>query len=533
MFAKRLYGGMIPGMTIKRLPIILSYLLGILLVVACRPSTGPATAPPPAPSPTTVSLYADTTRTVATRSAAEIPTTTTTRTASSCQPVDTPIQYDITAALDYTARTLTVEQRVFFQNYTGQSLGEIVLYVAPNKEPGVFSLLELSIDGQQPAHLATLEGVRLSIPLTESLPPDCSLTLNLAYALTVPRIGSGYFPRQGYLGYGKHQLNLGHWTPTIAFFKDGEWLTPAPSNIGEQNVTPAGDYTLALLLRNAPDDLMVAGPGTVEQHARRWTFTLPAARDITLSLSTAYDLISATTANGQQVEVYTLPDAQPEADTPADSATQALTTAVAALELFEDLYGPYPYDRLVIVESEFPDGMEFSGLTFVGGEWFRSYNGNPAAYLTLITAHEVAHQWWYNLVANDQSSAPWLDEALCIYSEYVFLQENYPDLVDWWWNFRINAYSPQGYVDASVYEFDTLRGYINAVYLRGAQLMHALRTDIGTEAFFDWLRRYGDTMRGQIAEPLDLWNALTPEQLRATTGTRVTFFRQPYATGAQ
>jgi aminopeptidase N len=204
-----------------------------------------------------------------------------------------------------------------------------------------------------------------------------------------------------------------------------------------------------------------------------------------------------------------------------------MDTAITAFELFSDLYGPYPYNRLVIVEGAFPDGMEFTGLVFVGGEWFRLFDGDPASYLTLITAHEIAHQWWYARVANDQSREPWLDEALSTYSEYIYLQEYYPDLADWWWAFRVDGYSPQGYVDSTVYEFSTARAYINAVYLRGAQLLHAIRQNIGGETFFQWLSDYASQMNGKIATAADLWGALPDHLQEQTAGIRTAFLRYP------
>ena len=118
------------------------------------------------------------------------------------------------------------------------------------------------------------------------------------------------------------------------------------------------------------------------------------------------------------------------ADAPDALAAAAWTLDVArrSVERYSALFGPFPLSRLVIVEGDFPDGMEFSGLVFVSRDWFESWNGNPASYLTLITAHEVAHQWWYGSVANDQAAEPWLDEALATYSEYLLLESDFPEL---------------------------------------------------------------------------------------------------------
>jgi len=204
----------------------------------------------------------------------------------------------------------------------------------------------------------------------------------------------------------------------------------------------------------------------------------------------------------------------------------ALEVAGQSLDMYSDLFGTYPYPRMVVVQSDFPDGMEFSGLVYVGGEYFRGFNG-PTSYLLLITIHEVAHQWWYGRVGNDQAINPWLDEALATYSEYVFIEEYYPALKDWWWQFRVDAYAPEGFVDSTVYEFETRREYINAVYLRGVRMLKDLRTNLGTDAFFDWLRRYAEAGSGRIVDPTFFWSLLTPEQVTATSVTRDEYLRQP------
>ncbi|MBN1963550.1 MAG: hypothetical protein JW910_02815 [Anaerolineae bacterium] len=512
----------------------LRLLLTALILTLCGAcaATAPATAPPPAPTATAVTWTGSGTRVVAFQQTPIPPTPSSG--GSSVDPgvclmptTTAAIHYRVAATLDYSAHTVTVEQAVDYLNQSDQAMREIVFYVPPNAQPDVFTLDDLALGGYDETPPATLEGARLTVPLPVPLLPGCSQQITLVYTLRPPRMGSGYFPQQGYFGYEERQFNLGLWLATITHFTDGEWITPLPFNIGEQTVFPAATFEVALTVLNAPEDLIAVGPGTMRRDGNTWTFTLPAARDLSITLSDQYRRLSTDTANGVTVELYTLPDAQPPEDADYHAPRHALATAALALELYTDLYGSYPYERLVVVESAFRDGMEFSGLVFVGGEWFRSYDGDPAGYLTLITAHEVSHQWWYNLVANDQSAAPWLDEALAIYSEYIFLQENYPDLQSWWWDFRVNAFSPEGFVDATIYEFDSTRAYINAVYLRGARLMHGLRQDLGGEAFFTWLHDYCNATRGKVAAAADLWAALPPDALATTYATRAAFLRDP------
>jgi aminopeptidase N len=67
------------------------------------------------------------------------------------------------------------------------------------------------------------------------------------------------------------------------------------------------------------------------------------------------------------------------------------------------LFGPYGWPDLQIVVT--PDAfMEHTGLIMT----------SPEDY---VVTHELAHEWWYALISNDQAEAPWLDEAFASYAE--------------------------------------------------------------------------------------------------------------------
>ena len=298
--------------------------------------------------------------------------------------------------------------------------------------------------------------------------------------------------------------------------------------IGEQIVSEIADWEISLNVANAPENLTIAAPGEVtEVDDHQWSIIHHNSREFSLSMSHQFN-VAQQEVNGVNVELYSFDDAlvQTENGT-VDGAAHALDIATESLAMFSDLFGDYPHKRFVVVQGDFPDGMELSGLVFVSGDWFRSYTGSPAGYLTIITVHEVAHQWWYARVGSDQANTPWLDEALATYSEYIYYEEHYPALRDWWWQFRVGTFVPPDYagatVDSSVYQFSTIREYINAVYLRGARMLDALRRDLGTDAFFEWLRRYAEAGADRIVTPELFWSLLSPSELLRTQQTRETY----------
>lgn len=439
------------------------------------------------------------------------------------------IQHEIVANLNYETKSVEVAQRVHLRNVHAVPLDAVVFNVEANNWQGGFMLDEVRL-GQRPVRVM-LERNRLTVPLPEGAPlaPGCALTLDLTFRVTPPRIGSGITSFRGFFGYSERQINLALWLPQVAPFLGETWRVNEPASIGEQIVLPVADWDVTVDVLNAAEGIVIAAPGEMNHlGGNRWRFVLTRARDFSLSVSPHYRVTRAQAASGAIVELYSFPDAiVSNANGTFDGAAHTLAEAKKSLDLFEQRFGNYPYRRLLVVQGDFPDGMEFSGLVFVSTAWFYYFDGTPANFLTLITVHEVSHQWWYTRVGNDAARAPWLDEALATYSEYLFIEAFYPDLRDWWWRFRVANYNPQGPVDSEVYEFETMRAYINAVYLRGVQMLHNLRDDVGDRAFFQMLRDYVRASDGLIASSADFWSHLTPELYAATQQTRETFLRVP------
>lgn len=436
-------------------------------------------------------------------------------------------EHTVIADLNFNDHFVTVQQTVHYTNTDIEALEQFVLNVEPNRWNHVFTLSRARINDSNLE--TTLNANTLTLDLPVALDSGCRADITLNYRLDLPLVGEGIYANYGYFGYTNRQLNLGHWLATVAPRRAGEWITRQAFLIGEQDVLEVADWDVTLSVIDAPENLTIAAPGTMTQlNEHTYRFLHDVARDFSLSMSSVFNVITAQSTNDVTVEVYSFADSLVSVNGQQyDTAQIALETAVHAVETFSDLFGEYPYERLVIVQGDFPDGMELSGLVYVGGNWFVRYPGTPASYLVLITAHEVAHQWWYGRTGNDSATVPWLDEAFATYSEYIFLEEYYPDLRDWWWQFRVNNYSPAGDVDSTVYEFGTARDYINAVYLRGALMLHAIRQAIGTEAFFELLNSYATSTNGQIATPDSFWSLMTSEQLELTQNIRRMFLEHP------
>ncbi|MCY3834078.1 MAG: M1 family aminopeptidase [Chloroflexi bacterium] len=427
--------------------------------------------------------------------------------------------------IDYEAKAAEVVQVIRFHNREAAPLAEIVLDVQTNQWEGSFALLDLTVNDLSADYELLLN--RLRVELAEPLAPDCWLEIGLRFDLHPTEIRDGLRSYRGFFGYSPRQLNLGHFLPAVAARLDDDWRIHEPVGVGEQIVYDVADWQVSVTVEGAAEPLTLAAPGAVEPLGPgKWEIQLKSSRDFAISLSEEMSLATIQIADDLVAEVYSFADAQINANgIRLDGAEHVLGESEKALDLFGTLFGGYKRERFVIVQGDFPDGMEFTGLVFVGGAWFTNFKGGPRNYLTLISVHEIAHQWWYATVGSDSALNPWLDEALATYSEYLFIEKFYPASRNWWWSFRVANFFPQGKVDSNVYEFATAREYINAVYLRGVQMLHNLRVDIGDDSFFNLLRAYLAAGEGRIADPILFWRQLQPEERALTQATRSEYLR--------
>ena len=417
-------------------------------------------------------------------------------------PLERP-QYKISARLDFPNQQVMVEERILLSNPAGQVLQEIDLVVPPNNWGGVFSIQDITA-GDLPLEGYSLTGVKLNLAFGDpGWQPDENLELQIQFTLDLPQQNAraGYGPSP--FGYTSTQTNLVDWYPMVAPYQEGTgWLIHDPWIFGEYLVYPAADFEVTLTLGRP--ELIVAASAAPMTEGDPHQYSLTAARNFVFSISPNYQVLEED-LNGVKVLGYIFPLYQ----VPGKAAFEA---TVQALALYQDLYGPYQQSSLSMVQADFDHGMEYEGLYFQSHAFFDIYDGSEKSYLVSIAVHETAHQWWYGQVANDQALEPWLDEALCTFSELAFYENTYPQSVDWWWTTRVNLYAPTGRIDRSIYGFheyvDQYLNYRNATYLQGAKFLAALKAEMGDEAFYLFLKEYGTRNQDRIATGEDFFGLL-------------------------
>ena len=124
----------------------------------------------------------------------------------------------------------------------------------------------------------------------------------------------------------------------------------------------------------------------------------------------------------------------PSRPSPAQNEVRVEESAAQAVQFFADRFGPFPYSKLALtqmpgLESQGWPGLVFlSSYAFLNDEERQQLHFEPYRILIqhLIPAHEVAHQWWGDLITWNSYRDQWFSEGLANYCALMMLQEKNP-----------------------------------------------------------------------------------------------------------
>lgn len=417
-------------------------------------------------------------------------------------------EYRMAVALDLTDQRVEGWQQVTIPNRTGENLDEIVFRLYPNlpKYGGEVAIGPVWVDGERGTSSLRAADTSLVIPLAQPLSPEASVTISLTFGIDIPQRDNGY------VLFGRSQ---GVWSlpdayPLLAVHDSSAPRTSADTAWHEDLAPPQGDsvfsdvaiYDVSLTL---PPTLTLVSTGSVidEQLDRKgqriYHIVGGPLREFAWFASADY-IVDETTAAGTIVRSYYLPGDEA-------GGQSALHTAAAALRVYSDAYGAYPFAEMAVVEGPLRYfGMEYPGLSLLGIDLYR----DRRAGLEDRVVHEIAHQWWYSQVGNDQVNTPWLDEGLAEYSTVTYYRDVYGQarantLINQRWLVPYQAAVEEGY-DRVVNQPSAAFGpeYEVMVYSKAALFFDALRQRLGDDVYQAVIHEYLNRYRWRISTPDDL-----------------------------
>jgi hypothetical protein len=171
----------------------------------------------------------------------------------------------------------------------------------------------------------------------------------------------------------------------------------------------------------------------------------------------------------------------------SSSCADYVSIGKQAFNKLSTTWGAYPYSTLSIIQSAGDNfSMEYPTSVFIG----------HGVDVVKHTWHELAHQWFYGLLGNDQLAEPWIDEAWAEYSS-TYLR-----------NGVLRSACSNADVNRSIYSFTDWDGcgqYGQTVYRRGARFVNSLRVAFRLDAaFYGAMRDYISANRYGVVGGRDL-----------------------------
>lgn len=306
----------------------------------------------------------------------------------------------------------------------------------------------------------------LKITLPAPLNQGQSGTIGFDLGISVPS-GADRFGHDGAYNF------IGNALPVLAIRDGSGWHLDPYTNNGESFYSLAADFSVTL---DHPTSLLVPATGTSVDTPGTSGRTVTKAtaskvRDFAWAAG-AFSKISGTSPAGVKVNVYAVSGIS------SSSSQSMLTTSMNAVDSHAARFGAYPYSE---VDAVLDNNFWFGGMEY------------PGFVLDLVDSnaltHELAHQWWYGIVGDDEYNNPWLDESFADYSTDIAEGSTGSGC----WNSVSWASSSEKITNSMAYWDAHSSRYGTVVYGYGKCALHDLQRLIGDSAMTTLLRGYAQS----------------------------------------
>ena len=442
--------------------------------------------------------------------------------------------YQITAVYDAASHTITARQRLTWHNRSTEAATDLWLHLYLNafannrssfarqrrddwqewaeRYPNGWGYTEVSSVRLGPTDLtARLQFVHpdddnvddrtvVRVLLPQPVPPGGTIAIDVDFVSRLPRILS----RSGHAG---PFALVAQWFPKVGVYRDGAWRCHQYHGTTEF-FADFGAYDVSLTV---PANGVVGATGTLvdervnQDGTQTLRFRAEDVHDFAWTIDPRFRVVQES-VDGTLVRLLLQP-------THLHQAERHLAAVRAALRYYRTHLGAYPYLTLTVVDpgpgASGAGGMEYPTLITVGTAWWI-----PARLRLpeVIIIHEVGHQYWYGMVANNEAAEAWLDEGVNSYFEARIMEAAYgPAAYLDLFGLRLDGWTLQrlGYLRSPQrdpltrpgWQFIDADSYAAISYDKAALVLRSLDRRLG-----------GDRLQTALAGYLSAWRFKHPER---------------------
>jgi hypothetical protein len=373
-----------------------------------------------------------------------------------------PTEYDYTLRWNPEKRLLSGRGIIAVRNLDSASTQEVWLRLRANSGD---SIARVSAFRRARVVSRRAGGSMIKLQLDTPLSPGTLRRFSFDFRLRLPRANTS-------LGRSAGMDLFGDAFPIVAIEGPlGLRVGPEPA-YGEGTLAPVAYWAVQIQVPRGLRVVLPRGyPGLVTSRFTRRFEATTHARDFAFAIGKFTTLRRM--VDGTAIEVAGSESVRSQLDA-------AMRRTVNAFKQMSKWYGKYTLDTLDVVVGDLPfGGSEYPGIVFSTPD-------------NATIAHEVAHQWFYGMVGNDQYNDPFLDESLTAFAERRFHKSYRCDLA------RPIRGEHGLSTDMSYWEKHPA-AYEDTIYRGGACALTVLQRDLGADVFDRALRAYVAANADKIA----------------------------------
>lgn len=392
----------------------------------------------------------------------------------------------------------------------------------PKDEIGYHHINSLTQDGNAVKY--KVDGTILEVKLNEPILPGESTVFNMKFESQVPR----QIRRTGWMNKEGVEFSMSQWYPKISEYDKDGWH-PNPY-IGREFYGVWGSFDVKISIDSSyvmggtgylqnPEEI---GHGYAEEYDRpdtkklTWHWKADNVHDFMWGADPDFTHTTAQVPNGPTLHFLY------QKDTVAVNAEQRSQAqlrknwerlpefTVKAFQYMSKHYGKYPYEQFTVVQGG-DGGMEYPMSTLITGN--RSLGS-----LVGVTVHEFIHNWYYGVLATNESRYPWMDEGFTTYTSALVMDHLFnegksenPHKGSYRSYFNIIEDGKQEALDTHADHFHTNRAYGTASYATGAVFLKQMRYVIGGRTFDRGIKKYFNTWKFKHPDGRDFLRVMEEE----------------------